>query len=250
MRFAIDAVFLDRDLRVLDVAAGARPWRMAGRRGARAVLELPAGEAARRRPDARYPVAAGRRGPSVRPVSSESGQVAATAPQPASFARASPIGQAGRGRHPGGCRGRGLWSHARRVSSPPSSSGYSVYSRRSTSSGICCRTRSCCRRPRSCYSPRSPSSPIRPSSGRWPRSVPSAALLILALIRPGGIGMGDVKLGLLLGAGLGVQVVGAVTLGFIAIRPVALWLAPSPRLRRHSSVPCRSVRRSPSAPLW
>ena len=58
----------------------------------------------------------------------------------------------------------------------------------------------------------------------------SAALLILALIRPGGIGMGDVKLGLLLGAGLGVQVVGAVTLGFIAIWPVALWL-----LLRHGS---------------
>ena len=48
MRFAIDAVFVDRDLRVLDVEAGLRPWRMAGRRGARAVLELPAGEAARR----------------------------------------------------------------------------------------------------------------------------------------------------------------------------------------------------------
>jgi uncharacterized protein len=49
MRFAIDAVFLDRDLRVLHIEAGLRPWRMAGRRGARAVLELPAGEAARRR---------------------------------------------------------------------------------------------------------------------------------------------------------------------------------------------------------
>jgi uncharacterized protein len=48
MRFAIDAVFVDRDLRVIDVEAGLRPWRMAGRRGARAVLELPAGEAARR----------------------------------------------------------------------------------------------------------------------------------------------------------------------------------------------------------
>jgi uncharacterized membrane protein (UPF0127 family) len=48
MRFAIDAVFLDRDLRVLDVIPNLRPWRLAGRRGARAVLELPAGEASRR----------------------------------------------------------------------------------------------------------------------------------------------------------------------------------------------------------
>jgi uncharacterized membrane protein (UPF0127 family) len=47
MRFAIDAVFLDRDLRVLKIAADLKPWRAAGRRGAKAVLEIPAGEAAR-----------------------------------------------------------------------------------------------------------------------------------------------------------------------------------------------------------
>src|SRR5437762_2631045 len=47
MRFAIDAIFLDADLRVLGVEEGLRPWRAAGRRGARAVLELPAGAAAR-----------------------------------------------------------------------------------------------------------------------------------------------------------------------------------------------------------
>jgi uncharacterized protein len=48
MRFAIDAVFLDRGDRVLKVAAELAPWRMAACRGARAVLELPAGEAQRR----------------------------------------------------------------------------------------------------------------------------------------------------------------------------------------------------------
>lgn len=47
MRFPIDAVFLDGDLRVLRVAADLRPWRMASRRGAKAVLELPAGRCAR-----------------------------------------------------------------------------------------------------------------------------------------------------------------------------------------------------------
>jgi uncharacterized protein len=48
MRFPIDAAFLDADLRVLDVSTDLRPWRVAGRRGARAVLELAAGEARRR----------------------------------------------------------------------------------------------------------------------------------------------------------------------------------------------------------
>lgn len=45
MRFAIDVVFLDRELRVLGVAADVRPWRLAGRRRARHVLELGAGQA-------------------------------------------------------------------------------------------------------------------------------------------------------------------------------------------------------------
>ena len=48
MRFAIDVVFLDRADRVLKVADDLAPWRMAGCRGARAALELPAGEARRR----------------------------------------------------------------------------------------------------------------------------------------------------------------------------------------------------------
>lgn len=48
MRFPIDAVFLDRTLHVVGIAESIRPWRVAGRRGARAVLELPAGEAASR----------------------------------------------------------------------------------------------------------------------------------------------------------------------------------------------------------
>ena len=48
MRFPIDAVFLDRGLRVLGISDELRPWRAASRRGAHAVLELPAGESARR----------------------------------------------------------------------------------------------------------------------------------------------------------------------------------------------------------
>jgi uncharacterized protein len=48
MRFPIDVVFLDRKLEVLDVRASVPPWRLAARRGARAALELGAGEASRR----------------------------------------------------------------------------------------------------------------------------------------------------------------------------------------------------------
>jgi uncharacterized membrane protein (UPF0127 family) len=47
MRFPIDAVFLDDELRVLRVREGLRPWRVAAAPGATAVLELAAGQAAR-----------------------------------------------------------------------------------------------------------------------------------------------------------------------------------------------------------
>jgi uncharacterized protein len=43
MRFPIDAVFLGTDGEVLRIAAGLRPWRVAACRGAKAVVELPAG---------------------------------------------------------------------------------------------------------------------------------------------------------------------------------------------------------------
>jgi uncharacterized membrane protein (UPF0127 family) len=48
MRFEIDAVFLDRSLTVVAIVPGMRRWRTAGRRGARSVLELRAGECERR----------------------------------------------------------------------------------------------------------------------------------------------------------------------------------------------------------
>ena len=47
MRFAIDAVFLTEDLRVVRVAEHLRPWRIARARGARRILEIGAGEAGR-----------------------------------------------------------------------------------------------------------------------------------------------------------------------------------------------------------
>ena len=48
MRFPIDVVFLDDALVVVAVSDSVDPWRARSQRGAKAVLELPAGESARR----------------------------------------------------------------------------------------------------------------------------------------------------------------------------------------------------------
>jgi uncharacterized protein len=48
MRFPIDVVFLDRALVVLGIQDTIDPWRAASQRGAKAVLELPAGESSLR----------------------------------------------------------------------------------------------------------------------------------------------------------------------------------------------------------
>jgi uncharacterized protein len=47
MAFPIDAVFLDRDLRVRSVVPSVKPFRLLWRRGSRSVLELRSGESAR-----------------------------------------------------------------------------------------------------------------------------------------------------------------------------------------------------------
>jgi len=49
MRFAIDAVFLDKDFRVIRILENFRPWRFSPFvKGSRGVLELPAGRCAGR----------------------------------------------------------------------------------------------------------------------------------------------------------------------------------------------------------
>jgi uncharacterized membrane protein (UPF0127 family) len=47
VRFPIDAVFLDRGMKVLAIRHNMKPWRLAGARRAYAVLELAEGEAER-----------------------------------------------------------------------------------------------------------------------------------------------------------------------------------------------------------
>ena len=48
MRFPIDVVFLDREDVVVGIERSLAPWKTAGRRGAKAVVELAAGECDRR----------------------------------------------------------------------------------------------------------------------------------------------------------------------------------------------------------
>jgi uncharacterized membrane protein (UPF0127 family) len=47
MKFAIDAVFMTSDLRVVKIAHELKPWRVARAGGARRILEIGAGEAER-----------------------------------------------------------------------------------------------------------------------------------------------------------------------------------------------------------
>jgi leader peptidase (prepilin peptidase) / N-methyltransferase len=60
----------------------------------------------------------------------------------------------------------------------------------------------------------------------WLAAGLGAALVmaIPAFVRPGSIGMGDVKLALLIGFGLGQAVISALFLGSLASVPVALWI--------------------------
>ena len=41
MRFAIDAVFIDREVHAVKIAADLKPWRASGARGSRSVPEIP-----------------------------------------------------------------------------------------------------------------------------------------------------------------------------------------------------------------
>ncbi len=57
MRFTIDVIFCDRELVVLGVVSGLRPWRMASHRGAKVVVELAEGAASGIRPGDRLSIA-------------------------------------------------------------------------------------------------------------------------------------------------------------------------------------------------
>ena len=63
-------------------------------------------------------------------------------------------------------------------------------------------------------------------AAEWIISALAAALFLFipAVIKSGAIGMGDVKLALLLGAALGYAVLPALTVGFLVMMPVAIYM--------------------------
>lgn len=66
----------------------------------------------------------------------------------------------------------------------------------------------------------------------------AAFLALPLLVSPGGLGMGDVKLGLLLGAGLGLAVIDGLLYGTVAGGLVAAWiLARGGREARNTTIP-------------
>ncbi|HEX2110153.1 MAG TPA: A24 family peptidase [Gaiellaceae bacterium] len=66
----------------------------------------------------------------------------------------------------------------------------------------------------------------------------SLLLLLPLLVYPGGMGMGDVKLALLLGAALGYAVFTALLVGFVLVLPAALYLvARSGQAARGAAIP-------------
>jgi leader peptidase (prepilin peptidase) / N-methyltransferase len=77
-------------------------------------------------------------------------------------------------------------------------------------------------------------------AGEWGLAAFGAALFLLvpAVVQPGAMGMGDVKLGFLLGAALGRDVIVAFALGSLAALPVALYVfARGGRSARKATLP-------------
>jgi leader peptidase (prepilin peptidase)/N-methyltransferase len=64
-----------------------------------------------------------------------------------------------------------------------------------------------------------------------------ALFLLPSLVRPGAIGMGDVKLAVLLGVALGADVVSALTIGCLSAVPAALYLLARRGGARGASIP-------------
>jgi len=210
MRFPIDVAFVDRDMRVIKISENVAPWRVSASRGAKAVLELPAGECARRGiapgVELSSPVSEGALG---RPVG-RAAPVRRAAPAALgillallTLARFDLTASGALAAFFAGTLGvisvidfeRGMIPN--RVVIPATVlvliGNVALYPDRAL---------------------------------EWLLSSLGAGLvlLILAVINPQGLGMGDVKLGLLLGAGLGLQVISGLALGFLVIWPVALYL--------------------------
>jgi leader peptidase (prepilin peptidase)/N-methyltransferase len=205
MRFPIDVVFLDGDLEVLEVRDSVPPWRAVARRGAKAVLELPAGEARRRRIE---------RGIQLE-LDQATSEAAATPLLGAPALLAGAVGAlAALARF-------GFSSTALVTACFLAALGVLAvidYRRRLLPNVIVLPAAALVLALQLALFPDRALEWILAALGCF------TLLLLLTLLKPGGLGMGDVKLGLLLGAGLGADVAVALLLGFLALWPVALYV--------------------------
>ena len=73
----------------------------------------------------------------------------------------------------------------------------------------------------------------------WLLAGPAAALFLAAplIFRRDAMGMGDIKLAVLLGAAVGWDVFGAIVIGCLAMVPIALWMLKSDGTIRNATLP-------------
>jgi len=205
MRFPIDVVFLDREMNVVRVVPGVRPWRAAIAHGGKAVLELPAGECERRGivPGVRLSATEheARRERSGMPRAVPAGVGAALA-----VAAVLRFGFGGYGFV------AALFAAVLGVLAVIDLERRLIPNRIVLPAAAAVLVAQCALYPQ--------------HAAEWVLGALGGAgvLLLLALIRPGGLGMGDVKLGLLMGAGLGLNVVPALVVGSLAAWPGALYM--------------------------
>jgi leader peptidase (prepilin peptidase)/N-methyltransferase len=205
MRFPIDVVFLDAELEVLEVRDSVPPWRAVARRGAKAVLELPAGDARRREiePGIRLELDRPETEAGARPLVGALALAAGAVGVLAALLRF------------------GFTSEGLVTACFLAALGVLAvidYQRRILPNVIVLPAAALVLVLQLALFPDSALETVAASLGC------AGLLLVLALVKPGGLGMGDVKLGLLLGAGLGFDVATALLLGCLALWPVALYV--------------------------
>lgn len=210
MRFPIDVVFLDRELKVVKTSPHLRPWRASAAAGAKAVLELPAGECERRGIAAGMQLSASALGAERKRAGwSRTSKVRAAAGLAGGALALLAVARFGFGEY-------GLL--AAFFAAVLGVISVIDLDRRVIPNRIVLPAACVVLLLQAVLFPAEALEHLVAAFGA------AAALMGLALVRPGGIGMGDVKLGLLLGAALGRDVVPALLLGFMATWPVALWL--------------------------
>jgi uncharacterized membrane protein (UPF0127 family) len=206
MRFPIDVVFLDGDLEVLEVRDSVPPWRAVARRGAKAVLELPAGEARRREIEPGIKLELDRLETEAAAATPLVGTLALAAGGVGALLAVAQFGFSSEGLVTA-CFLAALAVLA-----------VIDYQRRLIPNVIVLPAAALVLGLQLALFPDQALEWVLASVGCF------SLLLVLTLVKPGGLGMGDVKLGLLLGAGLGLDVAMALLLGFLALWPVALYL--------------------------